>query len=36
MKELGKTIQDVKVEEETIKKSKSETSLEIVNLGKDS
>ena len=36
MKELNKTIQDLKVEIETIKKSQSETSLEIENLGKNS
>ena len=34
MKELNKTIQDLKVEVETIKKSQSETSLDIENLGK--
>ena len=36
MKELNKTIQDLKMEVETIKKSQSETSLEIENLGKNS
>ena len=36
MKELNKTIQDLKVEAETIKKSQSETYLEIENLGKNS
>ena len=36
MKELNKTIQSIKVEEETIKKSQSETSLEIENCGKNS
>ena len=36
MKELNKTIQDLKVEVETIKKSQSETSLEVENLRKNS
>ena len=36
MKELNKTIQDLKVEVETIKKSQSETSLEVENIGKNS
>ena len=36
MKELNKTIQDLKMEVETIKKSQSETTLEIENLGKRS
>ena len=36
MKELNKTIQDLKREEETIKKSQRETTLEIENLGKKS
>ena len=35
MKKLNKTIQDLKVEVETIKKAKSETSLDIENLGKN-
>ena len=35
MKELNKAIQDLKLEVETIKKSWSETSLEIENLGKN-
>ena len=35
MKELNKTTQDLKAEVET-KKSQSETSLEIENLGKNS
>jgi predicted nucleic acid-binding Zn-ribbon protein len=34
MKELNKTIQDLKVEIETIRKSQRETTLEIENLGK--
>jgi hypothetical protein len=34
MKELNKTIQDLKMELETIKKSHTEKSLEIENLGK--
>ena len=34
VKELNKPIQDLKVEVETIKKSQSETSLDIENLGK--
>ena len=36
MKELSKTIQDLKSEVETIKKSQRETTLEIENLGKKS
>jgi uncharacterized coiled-coil protein SlyX len=36
VKELNKTIQDLKMEVETIKKSQGETSLEIENLGKGS
>ena len=36
MKELNKTIQDLKLEVETIRKSQRETSLEIENLGKRS
>ena len=36
MKELNKTIQDLKLERRTIKKSQRETSLEIENLGKRS
>ena len=36
MKEWNKTIQDLKVEIETIKKSQRETTLEIENLGKRS
>ena len=36
MKEVNKTIQDLKMEVETIKKSQRETFLEIENLGKDS
>jgi uncharacterized protein YlxW (UPF0749 family) len=36
MKELNKTIQDLKMEIETIKKSQKETTLEIENLGKRS
>jgi uncharacterized coiled-coil protein SlyX len=36
VKELNKTIQDLKMEIETIKKSKRETTLEIENLGKRS
>jgi prefoldin subunit 5 len=36
VKELNKTIQDLKMEIETIKKSKRETTLEIENLGKKS
>ena len=36
MKELNKTIQDIKMEIETIKKSQRETTLEIENLGKRS
>jgi prefoldin subunit 5 len=34
VKELNKTIQDLKMEIETIKKSQKETALEIENLGK--
>jgi hypothetical protein len=34
VKELNKTIQDLKMDMETIKKSKRETALEIENLGK--
>jgi prefoldin subunit 5 len=34
--ELNKTIQDLKREVETIKKTQSETTLEIDNLGKKS
>jgi predicted nucleic acid-binding Zn-ribbon protein len=34
VKELNKTIQDLKMEIETIKKSQRETTLEIENLGK--
>jgi hypothetical protein len=34
LKELNKTIQDIKMEIETIKKSQRETTLEIENLGK--
>ena len=33
-KEMNKTIQDLKVEQETIKKSQRETTLNIENLGK--
>jgi predicted nucleic acid-binding Zn-ribbon protein len=36
VKEINKTIQDLKMEIETIKKSQSETTLELVNLGKRS
>jgi predicted nucleic acid-binding Zn-ribbon protein len=36
VKELNKTIQDLNMEEETIKKSQRETTLEIENLGKKS
>jgi predicted nucleic acid-binding Zn-ribbon protein len=36
VKVLNKTIQDVKMEVETIKKSQRETTLEIENLGKKS
>ena len=36
VKELNKTIQDIKMEGETIKKSQRETTLEIQNLGKKS
>ena len=36
MKELSKTIQDLKMEIETIKKLQRETTLEIENLGKRS
>jgi predicted nucleic acid-binding Zn-ribbon protein len=34
VKELNKTIQDLKTEIETIKKSQMETTLDIENLGK--
>ena len=36
MKELNKPIQNLKMEVETIKKSKRETTLEIENLGRQS
>ena len=36
MKELNKTIQDLKVEVETMKKSQSEITMEIANLRKRS
>jgi archaellum component FlaC len=36
VKELNKTIQDLKMEIETIEKSQRETTLEIGNLGKRS
>jgi hypothetical protein len=36
VKELNKTIQDLKVEVETIKNSQGENTLEIENLGKRS
>ena len=36
VKELNKTIKDLKIEVETIKKSQRETTLEIENLGKKS
>ena len=36
MKELNKTIQDLKIEVETIRKSQRETTLDIENLGKKS
>jgi predicted nucleic acid-binding Zn-ribbon protein len=36
VKELNKTIQDLKMEVETIKKSQIETTLDIENLGKKS
>ena len=36
MKELSKTIQDLKTEVETTKKSQMETTVEIENLGKKS
>ena len=36
VKELNKSIQDLKIEVETIKKSQRETTLEIENLGKKS
>jgi cell division protein FtsB len=36
VKKLNKTIQDLKMEVETIKKSQRETTLEIENLGKKS
>jgi hypothetical protein len=34
VKELNKTIQDIKIEVETINKSQRETTLEIQKLGK--
>jgi hypothetical protein len=34
--EMNKTIKDLKMEEETIKKTHRETTLEIENLGKKS
>jgi prefoldin subunit 5 len=36
VKEFNKTIQDLKMEVETIKKSQRETTLEMENLGKKS
>ena len=36
MKELNQTFQDLKIEIKTIKKSQTETTLEIENLGKRS
>jgi prefoldin subunit 5 len=36
VKELNKTIQDLKMEVETIKKSQKDTTLEIENIGKRS
>jgi predicted nucleic acid-binding Zn-ribbon protein len=36
VKEMNKTIQDLKIEIETIKKSQRETTLELENLGKRS
>jgi predicted nucleic acid-binding Zn-ribbon protein len=36
VKELNKTIQDLKIEIKTIKKSQRETTLEVENLGKRS
>jgi prefoldin subunit 5 len=36
VKELNKTIQDLKMEIESIKKSQRETTLELENLGKRS
>jgi predicted nucleic acid-binding Zn-ribbon protein len=36
VKELNKTIKDLKIEVETIKKSQRETTLEIENIGKKS
>jgi predicted nucleic acid-binding Zn-ribbon protein len=36
VKELNKTIQDLKMEVETIRKSQRDTTLEIENLGKKS
>jgi prefoldin subunit 5 len=36
VKELNKTIEDLKMEIETIKKSQRETTMEIENLGKRS
>jgi len=35
VKEFNKTIQDLKIEIKTIKKSQRETTLEIENLGRD-
>jgi prefoldin subunit 5 len=34
VKELNKTIQDIKIEVETIRKSQRKTTLDIENLGK--
>ena len=34
MKELNKTIQDLKIEIETLKKTQRETAMELENLGK--
>ena len=36
LKEMNKTIQDLKVEIETIKKSQKETTVKIENIGKKS
>jgi hypothetical protein len=36
VKKINKTIQDLKIERETIKKSQRETALEIENVGKRS
>ena len=36
MKELNKTIEDIKMQVETIKKTQRETTLEIESLGKKS